>query len=63
MVWNDSLACCQEKYKLGENKPTNSELQKQFITSAKKTEYREWLSQVSAIPLQQSLNDLNQALL
>ncbi|GGA08547.1 RNA-guided endonuclease TnpB family protein [Okeania sp. KiyG1] len=61
VVWNDSLACCQEKYKSGEKKPINSELQKQFITQAKKTEYREWLSEVSAIPLQQSLNDLNQA--
>ena len=61
VVWNDSLACCQEKYQLGENKPTNSELQKQFITQSKKTEDREWLSEVSAIPLQQSLNDLNQA--
>ncbi|NES65525.1 MAG: hypothetical protein F6K24_09810 [Okeania sp. SIO2D1] len=59
MVWNDSLACCQEKYKLGEKKPTNSELQKQFITQSKNTEEREWLSEVSAIPLQQSLNDLN----
>ncbi len=36
VVWNDSLACCQEKYKSGENKPVNSELQKQFITQAKK---------------------------
>ncbi len=61
VVWNDSLAFCQEQYKLGEKKPTNSELQKQFITQAKKTEDREWLSEVSAIPLQQSLNDLNQA--
>ena len=61
VVWNDSLACCQEKYKSGEKKPTNYELQKQFITQAKKAEYREWLSEVSAIPLQQSLNDLNQA--
>ncbi len=61
MVWNDSLACCQEQYRSGEKKPTNSELKKQFITQAKKTEYREWLSEVSAIPLQQSLNDLNQA--
>ncbi|NEP05322.1 MAG: transposase [Okeania sp. SIO2G4] len=32
-----------------------------MITSAKKTVDREWLSEVSAIPLQQSLNDLNQA--
>ncbi|GGA42318.1 transposase [Okeania sp. KiyG1] len=61
MVWNDSLASCQEKYKSGEKKPVNSQLQKQFITKAKKNEDREWLSEVSAIPLQQSLNDLNQA--
>ncbi|GGA52498.1 RNA-guided endonuclease TnpB family protein [Okeania sp. KiyG1] len=61
VVWNDSLACCQKKYSSGEKKPTNSELQKQFITQSKKTEDREWLSEVSAIPLQQSLNDLNQA--
>ena len=60
VVWNDSLACCQEKYKLGNKKPTNSELQKQFITLAKKTQDRVWCSVVSAIPLQQSLNDLNQ---
>ncbi|GGA57488.1 hypothetical protein [Okeania sp. KiyG1] len=59
MVCNDSLACCQEKYKSAEKKPTNTELQKLFITQAKKTEYRQWLSEVSAIPLQQSLNDLN----
>ncbi len=63
VVWNDSLAFCQQKYRLGEKKPTNSELQKQFITQAKKTEDREWLSDVSVVPLQQSLNDLNQALL
>ncbi len=61
VVWNDSLAFCQEKYKLGDKKPGLSELQKQFITQAKNTEDREWLSEVSAIPLQQSLNDLNQA--
>ena len=40
VVWNDSLACCQEKYKPWNKKPTNSELQKQFITLAKKTEDR-----------------------
>ncbi|NES71249.1 MAG: hypothetical protein F6K24_41600 [Okeania sp. SIO2D1] len=47
--------------RLGEKKPANSELQKQFITQAKKVEDREWLSEVSVVPLQQSLNDLNQA--
>jgi len=36
-------------------------LQKQFITQAKKTTEREWLSEVSNIPLQQSLNELEQA--
>ncbi len=61
MVWNDSLACCHQKYTSGHKKPTNSELQKLFITQAKKTENREWLSEVSVVPLQQSLNDLNQA--
>ncbi|NES68599.1 MAG: transposase, partial [Okeania sp. SIO2D1] len=61
VVWNDSLACCQEKYRSAEKKPGLSELQKQSIAQAKKTENREWLSEVSAIPLQQSLNDLNQA--
>ncbi len=61
VLWNDSLAFCQEKYVLREKKPSNSEPQKQFITQAKKIECREWLSEVSAIPLQQSLNDLNQA--
>ncbi|MGB3514709.1 MAG: helix-turn-helix domain-containing protein, partial [Microcoleaceae cyanobacterium] len=55
VVWNDSLACCQEKYTSSQKKPTNSELQKLFITQAKKTEDREWLSEVSVVPLQQSL--------
>ena len=49
VVWNDSLACCQEKYKLGKKKPTNSKLQKQFITLAKKTEEIVWLSVVSVL--------------
>ena len=49
VVWNDSLACCQEEYKLGKKKPTNSELQKQFITRALKTEDRVWRSVVSAL--------------
>ncbi|NEN89501.1 MAG: IS200/IS605 family element transposase accessory protein TnpB [Okeania sp. SIO3H1] len=61
VVWNDSLNYCNELYKKGNKKPSNAELQKIFITQAKKTENREWLSAVSNIPLQQSLNDLNQA--
>ncbi len=61
VVWNDALAHCIELYKSGEKKPSNSQLQKQFITQAKKTVEREWLKEVSNIPLQQSLNDLEQA--
>ena len=61
VVWNDALAHCNELYKQSVKKPSNSDLQKQFITQAKKTENREWLQGVSNIPLQQSLNDLEQA--
>jgi putative transposase len=60
-VWNDALAYCDELYRKGEKKPKGSELQKRFITVAKKTKVREWLSEVSNIPLQQSLNDLEQS--
>ncbi len=61
VVWNDSLAFCISEYKGGKKKPKNAELQKQFITQAKKLEERSWLSGVSSVPLQQSLNDLEQA--
>ncbi len=58
---NDALAHCVELYKSGDKKPSNSWLQKQFITQAKKTVERKWLKEVSNIPLQQALNDLEQA--
>ena len=61
VVWNDALAFCNEQYQKGEDKPKNSQLQKQFITQAKQTEDREWLGEVSVVALQQSLNDLEQA--
>ena len=61
VVWNDSLAFGISEYIGGQKKPKNAELQKQFITQAKKLEEREWLSEVSAVPLQQSLNGLEQA--
>jgi len=61
MVWNDALAYCVEQYHLGHKKPKNGDLQKVFITQAKKTPERQWLKEVSNIPLQQSLNDLEQA--
>jgi len=61
VVWNDALAYCIEQYHAGNKKPKNWELQKFFITQAKKTTERQWLKEVSNIPLQQSLNDLEQA--
>ena len=61
VVWNDALVHCLEEYRAGHKKPSNGALQKQFITQAKKTKDREWLGEVSAIPLQQSLNDLERA--
>ena len=60
-VWNDALAFCQESYSRGEKYVGESELQKRFITQAKKTENRAWLKEVSNIPLQQSIQDLGQA--
>ena len=61
VVWNDALAHCKTEYLDGNKKPSGADLQKLFITQAKKTIEREWLSEVSNIPLQQSLNDLEQA--
>jgi putative transposase len=57
VVWNDALAICKQSEKL----PSNNDLQKLVITGAKKTNAREWLSDVSNIPLQQSVADLGVA--
>lgn len=54
VVWNDALAICKQSEKL----PSNNDLQKLVITQAKKTVEREWLCEVSNIPLQQSVADL-----
>ncbi len=57
VVWNDALALCKQSQK----KPKSAELQKLVITQAKRTEERAWLSEVSNIPLQQSVADLETA--
>jgi putative transposase len=57
VVWNDALAICKQS----EKKPKSAELQKLVITQAKKTEQKAWLSEVSNIPLQQSVADLETA--
>ncbi|MCY7337136.1 MAG: helix-turn-helix domain-containing protein [Chamaesiphon sp.] len=54
VVYNDALALCKASEKL----PSNGDLQKICITQAKTTDEREWLSEVSNIPLQQSVIDL-----
>lgn len=57
VVWNDALAICKQS----EKRPSSNELQKLVITQAKKTDERQWLSEVSNIPLQQSVADLGVA--
>jgi len=54
VVWNDALFICKQSEKL----PSTNDLQKLVITQAKKTEERKWLSEVSNIPLQESVADL-----
>ena len=53
-VGHDALALCKQS----EKKPKSAELQKIVITQAKKTEERAWLEDVSCVPLQQSVADL-----
>lgn len=56
VVWNDALAKCKTSEKLpGYNKLSG------MLTQAKKTESRRWLSDVSSVPLQQSLRHLDTA--
>lgn len=59
-MWNDALALLKATPR-GEKWRSNAELQKLCITQAKKTDEREWLSEVSNIPLQQSIQDLGTA--
>jgi putative transposase len=61
VVWNDALAFCQQQWASGIKYAGANELMKQFITNAKQTEERKWLSEVSNIPLQQSIKDLDVA--
>ena len=57
VVWNDALALCKQS----EKKPKSAQLQKVVITQAKQTEERAWLEDVSCVPLQQSVADLETA--
>lgn len=56
VVWNDALAFCKQSDKLpGYNKLSA------LLTQSKKTEERAWLTDVSSVPLQQSLRQLDTA--
>ncbi|MEU9560824.1 transposase [Streptomyces sp. NPDC048161] len=61
VVWNDCLRVRRDAFASGEPFPKSAELSKQFITEVKRTVERGWLSDVSAVVLQQSLRDLDAA--
>lgn len=61
MVWNDALRIRRDAHRQGQPRPKAGDLSKQVITEAKKTGERAWLSEVSAVVLQQSLRDLEAA--
>jgi IS605 OrfB family transposase len=60
VVYNDGLRARQEAHQAGLPYLTDAELSAQ-LTAAKVAPERSWLSEVSAVPLQQSLADLNTA--
>ena len=61
VVYNDALRARETARAAGEAFPKTGDLSKLLITEAKKTEERAWLSEVSAVVLQQSLRDLDTA--
>jgi putative transposase len=60
VVYNDALVYSQEQYKNTGKKPTSGELSAR-LTHLKQTPGKAWLKNVSAVPLQQSLRDLDKA--
>ena len=60
MVFNDGLRARQHAHVHGLPYPSDAELSA-ALTEAKKTPERAWLSEVSAVVLQQALADLNTA--
>lgn len=60
VAWNDALAFCRYEYAEGRKYPGFVSLSKRF-TELKKADAFVWLSEVAAVPLQQSLKDLDVA--
>jgi putative transposase len=60
VVFNDGLRARQDAHGAGQPYLTDADLSAR-LTKAKASPERAWLSEVSAVPLQQSLADLNAA--
>ena len=60
VVFNDALAYSVEQYKETGRKPSSGELSAR-LTRLKRTPGKTWLRDVPAVPLQQSLRDLDRA--
>lgn len=56
VVWNDALAFCKQSEKLPKAGVLSA-----MLTESKKTLERQWLKDVSSVPLQQSLRQLDKA--
>jgi len=61
VVWNEALTYSMEVFRSTGKSVSNGDLQKKFITQAKQTPERIWLSEVATVPLQQSVRDLGVA--
>lgn len=61
VVFNDALRARQEAHATGLPYIKDTDLQKQVITAAKRTEERAWLGEVSSVVLVQALADLHTA--
>lgn len=61
VVFNDAVAARRAAFAAGEPYPSTSMLSRKLITEAKRTPERAWLGEVSAVVLQQALEDCNQA--
>ncbi|MEV4813120.1 RNA-guided endonuclease InsQ/TnpB family protein [Micromonospora avicenniae] len=59
VVFNDGLRLRQAARQAGEKYVSDAELSRRVVTEAKLTPERGWLSEVSAVVLQQALADLN----
>lgn len=61
VVYNDVIHARETAHRNGDPFPKSGDLSKQLITQAKLSPEREWLSEVSAVVLQQALADADKA--